>query len=81
MVSGEETACICPILAGMSTIAVFYQSAASDPCTGLAGRQAAYPKYRGHDVRQLIYIVARMLLISSVYQTAGWKIGGEWYRL
>jgi hypothetical protein len=56
----------------MSTIAVFYQSAASDPRTGLADGQGLYPEFREHAVRQLIHIVVRMLLISShSYPQAG----------
>jgi hypothetical protein len=57
----------------MSTIAVFYQSAASDPRTGLADGQGLYPKFRAHDVRQLIHIVARMLLISLYINTLAGK--------
>jgi hypothetical protein len=58
----------------MSTIAVFYQSAAATPRPGLAARQAVYSGIRMPDVRQLIHIVARMLLISLRINTLAGKL-------
>jgi hypothetical protein len=47
----------------MSTIAIFYQSVAGNPCSEIPA----------HDVRQLIHIVARMPLISGYINTFAGK--------